>query len=150
MIKKVTKTKRAVKKELPRAERGFGVILEDIDSKFDRILEGHSALEKQASDFQGETRENFKLVHLRIDGLSENLEGFKLETRSNFESFRVETRSNFESVFEFLSNIDDELQDIHDEIDELKLILTNKADLDRVADLEKRVQHIESILAKSK
>lgn len=40
--------KKTNKKQLSASERHFGVVLEDIDSKLDLVLEGHKTLDKKA------------------------------------------------------------------------------------------------------
>lgn len=41
------------KKELSQTERHFGVILEDIDSKLDLVVEGHRTLDKKIDKVDG-------------------------------------------------------------------------------------------------
>lgn len=124
----------------------FGVVLEDINSKFDFLVESHSALDKKIdrvhselkedlNDFKLETRSNFKMVFARLDSL---------------DMFREETKNNFKIVFEYLSKIDDEIQDIKSEISEIKLVLKKKADISRLAVMEKKIQIIERVLIREK
>jgi len=96
----------------------FGVILEDINRKFDVLVEGHSALNQ------------------KIDGVEERLS-------SEMNDLRKSTENNFQSAFQYLSRIDDELLSIKAEIIELKKTLTKKADIEKVTELEKRVAKIE-------
>jgi len=65
------------------------------------------------------------------------------ELSGDLNEFKQETRSNFKTVFEYLSNIDDELKAIKNEILDLKERLKNKADLVRLETLELRVDKIE-------
>ena len=44
--------KKINKKEVSVLERHFGVVLEDIDSKLDIVVEGHQALDKKIEDFK--------------------------------------------------------------------------------------------------
>src|SRR3989338_10979924 len=96
----------------------FGVILEDINRKFDVLVEGHGVLSQ------------------KIDGAEERLS-------SEMNDLRKSTENNFQSAFQYLSRIDDELLSIKAEIIELKKTLTKKADIEKVTELEKRVAKIE-------
>ena len=119
--------------------RQFGVILEDINSKFDLVLEGHAALDKKFDnkidefrndfdDFVNETRVNFETIRNELKTTQNELGGFVKETRSNFEAIK-----------EYLSRIDDEIQDI-------KKTLSGKADFRRLEHLEKEVAKIKLIM----
>ena len=119
--------------------RQFGVILEDINSKFDLVLEGHAALDKKFDnkidefrndfdDFVNETRLNFETIRNELKTTQNELGGFVKETRSNFEAIK-----------EYLSRIDDEIQDI-------KKTLSGKADFRRLEHLEKEVAQIKLIM----
>lgn len=106
-------------------------ILEDVNSKFDLILE-------QFSIFQ------------------ENMDGMRQEIRSNHDEFLVfrkemlgfkdETDKNFKAVFEYLSKIDDEIFSLKNEFSELKVLLAGKAELQRVIDAEKRLAKLEKLV----
>lgn len=110
------------KKEIKITNEYFGVILEDINSKFDVIKEGHLDLSEQIKKLDQKVDRNHK----------------------EFVEFRSETESNFKTVFELLSNIDDELKDIKSELADIKKTIHNKADLDIVFNLEKRVKVLEA------
>ena len=94
-------------------ESQFGVILEDIQDKFETVIEGHTAIDK------------------KIDNIGGELHEFKKETNEKFGvvfEFMDETRANFKGIFEYLSRIDEELQSIRDEIKELRLFFEKKAE----------------------
>jgi hypothetical protein len=55
------------KKELSQIERHFGVILEDIDSKLDLVVEGHRVLDKKIEDFREETDKRFNEVDYKFE-----------------------------------------------------------------------------------
>ena len=55
------------KKQIPDSERHFEVILEDIDSKLDLVLEGHKALDKEIGDFRKEVGEKFNEVDYKFE-----------------------------------------------------------------------------------
>ncbi|PIU99279.1 hypothetical protein COS59_00545 [Candidatus Wolfebacteria bacterium CG03_land_8_20_14_0_80_36_15] len=61
--------KKINKKELSPPERHFGVVLENIDSKLDLVVEGHQALDKKIDtnhqefkEFRGEVNYKFGVV----------------------------------------------------------------------------------------
>ena len=93
------------------------MILEDINSKFDLVLEGHAVLDTKFETLRNE---------LKI-------------TQNELGKFVKETRLNFESIKEYLSRIDEEIQDI-------KKILSEKADLQRLERLEHEVAQIKLVL----
>ena len=74
--------KKINKKELSASERHFGVVLEDIDSKLDLVVEGNQGLDK------------------KIDKVDEKLE-----------DFRDEVNYKFEIVFDELRLIRNELKE---------------------------------------
>lgn len=118
-MKKIEKQK--VNKKPKTTESQFGVILEDINSKFNLIVEGHQSLDNRMS----------------------NLE-------NKFDDFKDETKNNFKTVLGYLIKIDEEIVSIKSEISELKKSLSNKADLERIANLEVRVQKLELLLAQKR
>ena len=59
--------KKINKKQLPVSERHFGVVLENIDSKLDLVVEGHRVLDK------------------KIDKVDEKLEDFRNEVNYKFD-----------------------------------------------------------------
>jgi len=90
------------------------VILERMEHKSDLLSEGFLGLNKSVKD-----------LDKKVDDLDK-----KVDNNHN------ETNSNFKTVFEYLSKIDDRIQFIESEIADLKNILKNKADLDRVIKVE--------------
>lgn len=59
--------KRINKKQLSPPERRFGVVLEDIDSKLDLVVEGVGTLDKKTDRHYGEFQEFRKEVGQRFD-----------------------------------------------------------------------------------
>jgi len=59
--------KKINKKQLFPSERHFGVVLEDIDSKLDLVVEGHQGLDKKIEDFRGEVSERFNEVDYKFE-----------------------------------------------------------------------------------
>ena len=61
MVKKINK------KQLSSSERHFGVILEDIDSKLDLVVEGLETVDKKIEDFRKEVDERFNEVDYKFE-----------------------------------------------------------------------------------
>ena len=121
-IRKKAKAKKASPKLALKKEDQFGVILEDINSKFDYLAEGYGILKKG----QG-------VLDAKID-----------RNHEEFIEFRDEANSKFNTILQQLFNIDDELQFIKSEITGLRMELKKKADLNRLESLEKRVRKLEA------
>ena len=149
-VRKITKRSLAKDKfsKTEGVSRRTNVILEDIDSKFQQVLEGHGALDKKIdglhdefNDFKTETRIHFK-------ALTERMGNFEEKTDANFGAitgrignFEEKTDANFKVIREYLSHIDDEIQD-------LKRSLSKKADLKRLEQLEQRIARVELVVKK--
>ena len=118
MNKKISSKK---EKSTSVIERQFGVILEDINGKFDQVLEGHVALDKELKDFRHE------------------MHGFQREMYA----FRDDTASSLKTLHRYLSAIDEELKYILSELADSKIKLAQKAEIDRVVSLEKRIDVLE-------
>jgi GTP-binding protein EngB required for normal cell division len=112
-MKKNQKTKNQ-KKELSQIERHFGVILENIDSKMDLVVEGRKALDK------------------KIDKVDEKLEDFKKEVDYKFEI-----------VFEKFDEVDKRFDEVTGELRVIRNELKEKVDRDEFILLEKRVAALE-------
>ena len=65
------------------------------------------------------------------------------------DEFKKDTESNFKQVFQYLSGFNDELISIKMDIADIKKTLTQKADKDRVALLEERVEKLERQLTRA-
>lgn len=125
-MKKIEKQK--VNKKPKTTESQFGVILEDINSKLNLLVEGHQSLDS------------------KVESLDDRLGKFQEEMYE----FRNETGNNFKTVLRYLMRIDEEIVSIKSEISELKKSLSNKADLERIVNLETRVQKLELLLAQKR
>lgn len=127
-MKKILKNK--TKKSTLRRDY-LEVVAEDIREQVKTIGEGHKMLNEKLDRNLVEIKKEFT----RADNESKNL--------------RAEMNSNFKTIFDYLSNIDEELKEIKNEIKTLKESLKNKADLIRLETLELRVEKIERELAHS-
>lgn len=151
MVKK--SAKKINKQDSSLLERQFGVVLEDINSKFDLVLEGHAALDTKIDKIHVELKREIGGLKGEVGGLKGEVGGLKGEIgglKGDFYAFRAETKENFKTVFDYLLRIDEELKDIKVEITDIKVILENKADLRRLENLEKRIEKIEVELARQR
>jgi hypothetical protein len=100
-------------------ERGFGAILEDINDKFSVMIEGLSTVNQKFDTFKVEITE-------RIDSLEKTM------------------RSNFKTVFDYLSRMDEDIQQIKSDLANLKV---SKAEEAEVAQMKIRIKNLEYELA---
>ena len=102
------------KKQSSVPERQFGVILENMDSKIDLVLEGHKALD------------------VKID-----------KNHEEFREFRKEVNYKFDVVFEKFDEIDAQFNNVKDELHIIRNDLKEKVGRDEFVLLEKRVMALE-------
>ncbi len=139
-------------KSKSRSDDEVLIMFESLKNGIQIIAEGQSSLSERFDDFRDEMYE-FKneMYGFRDEmyGFRDEMYGFRdemYEFKGEMYSFRDETKNNFKVVFEYLSRIDDELQDIKKEIKEIKIILDKKVEIKIVLDLEKRVEKLEKEL----
>jgi len=107
------------------------VVLEEMNSKFDLVLEQFSNLNR------------------KIDGNHQEFLEFKgemTEFKGEMTEFRDRTDENLAFIKAYLIRIDEEIQNMKTEAKELKTRLKNKADLVKLADLEKRMVKLEKLV----
>jgi len=107
------------------------VVLEEMNSKFGLVLEQFSNLNR------------------KIDGNHQEFLEFKgemTEFKGEMTEFKDRTDENFAVVKSYLIRIDEEIQNMKIEAKELKTRLKNKADLVKLADLEKRMVKLEKLV----
>lgn len=59
------------------------MILEDINGKFDLILEGHTGLREEIRELGRKTDERFDLVDFKIDVLNKKIDGVATELQAH-------------------------------------------------------------------
>lgn len=135
------------KEERYLTENQLGVILEDVNHKFDLILEGQETVKNEIRE---EFNERFDKFEKRLDKFENKFDKFKNRLdrlEKGFNEFKKETNSNFKMIFKYLSRIEDEIVEIKLEIKDLK---ENKADKIKINDLEKRVIILEREIKREK
>ena len=128
------------KEKLITGERQFGVILEDIDSKLDLVVEGHKALDEKIDKNHGEFQEFKKEVDYKFGVVFEHFE----QVDRRFE----QVDRCFEQVDQRFEQVDQRLEGINDELRLIRNELKEKVGRDEFAVLEKKVSALEKRLAK--
>ena len=65
------------------------VILENIDKKFDIVIEGYSTLDRKIDDLAKKTEERFDLVDFKIDTLATELKAHREDTVAHHGIYQV-------------------------------------------------------------
>jgi hypothetical protein len=123
-----TEEKKKRVKEYFRATE-VGMMIEVLQDQMKMVAEN-------LSGFRDKAEERFDSIDKRFD---------KIDLR--FDRFEIETAENFKIVKEYLSRATDDLDKISAEIKEMKSE-PEKIDFDRVAELEKEVDHLKKEIAK--
>ena len=141
-MKSKKQTKQKIK-DSSLSERRFGVFVEHMDAQFDKVLEGHSALEKEAKDFGHETRSEIRFLNLGLSNANYALKDLSTRVdRSHDETKKM--------MMDYFSAMDEELKQISKELAAIKSRLSEKAGLEYVASVEKLVLALEGELLKLK
>ena len=131
MKKEIKKTKLKPRKKAEVKRDQYTVVLEDVRRQFGVMKEGFSGMHRR-----------FDKLDKKVDNNHKEFLEFRNEMtdfKSEMTDFKSETNGNFKAVFEYLSKIDDEIQSIELDIADLKNTLKNKADLDRITQIEKEI-----------
>jgi chromosome segregation ATPase len=121
----------------------FGAILEDISGKFSAIVEGQNILTERVDKLDvrmGRVETKVDNLETKVDNLETKVDGLDAKV----DNLEINMNSKFKTVFDYLSRIDDELQDIKKEMERLAL---TKADKTEIKELSYRVSNLERELA---
>src|SRR3990167_7207058 len=124
--------------------------MELTDQSLKEILkEQREEYQRYLGILQEESQSQFKLLAEALDGVEQKLDA----TFEELGRFKEETAENFTRVDERLDHIElrldrieTEVRSIKNELQELKHTLTNKTDIEKFQELEKRVMRIEEAL----
>ena len=126
-------TKKTV--DRPLSERHFGVILEDIDSKLNLVVEGQGALDvkidkvdEKLEDFKKEVNYKFDIVFEKFDEVDQKFD-------------KVDQR--FDEVDQRFDEVDQRFDEVTDELHVIRNELKEKVGRDEFVLLEKRVAALE-------
>ena len=120
--------KKINKKQLSTSERYLGVVLEDIDSKLDLVVEGHQGLDKKIDKNHKEFQDFRKEVNYKFDVVFEKFDEIDVQ---------------FKNVDTQFKNVDTQFSDVKDELHIIRNELKEKISRDEFALLEKRVMALE-------
>jgi len=111
----------------------FGVILEDINSKFDLIMESFDGMNRKID----KNHEEFLEFKEDMTGFKNNMTEFK----SDMTGFRKESESKFDTILSYLMSIDEELKEIKMELEIFKK--SEKYQNEEIRLLEIRIKKLE-------
>ena len=115
-----------------------GVLLEEINSKIDLILEDRSSL-----------KDRIDKMDVRLSGIEDRSirDGLRLSAiEVKVDGLKRDIKDSYKSSTEYLSRIEKEIQPMKSEAKELKTQLRDKADLDRLLEIEKRMVNLEKLV----
>ena len=137
--------KEILKEQREEYQRYLGILQEESQSQFKLLAEALDGVEQKLDG-----------VEQKLDGVEQKLDGVEQKTDATFEElgrFKEETAENFTRVDERLDHIElrldrieTEVRSIKNELQELKHTFTNKTDIEKFQELEKRVMRIEEAL----
>ena len=140
-------TKKTV--DRPLSERHFGVILEDIDSKLDLVVEGQGALDvkidkvdEKLEDFKKEVNYKFDIVFEKFDEVDQKFDKVDQKFDKVDQKFD-EVDQKFDEVDQRFDEVDQRFDEVTDELHVIRNELKEKVGRDEFVLLEKRVAALE-------
>jgi len=140
-------TKKTV--DRPLSERHFGVILEDIDSKLDLVVEGQGALDvkidkvdEKLEDFKKEVNYKFDIVFEKFDEVDQKFDEVDQKFDKVDQKFD-EVDQRFDEVDQRFDEVDQRFDEVTDELHVIRNELKEKVGRDEFVLLEKRVAALE-------
>ena len=79
------------------------ILLEDMNKKFDLVLEGHAVLGKKIEDKADEANEKIELTNLQIKALNQKIDSVETRLNKKIEGFEARLNKKIEGVEEKLS-----------------------------------------------
>lgn len=83
-------------------QRHLEVILEDMNSKLDLLIEGHQSLQQQIHDTKTELKEDIGLCNFKIDTLNQKIDGVKDELNQKIDGVE-------DKLFKKIDGVEDKL-----------------------------------------
>ena len=74
------------------------IILEDMNSKFDIVIEGYSTLDRKIDDLAKKTKERFDLVDLKFEVLNNRIDGVEDRLDKKIDSVNENLSKKIDSV----------------------------------------------------
>ncbi|MCX5810116.1 MAG: hypothetical protein NTX36_12240 [Proteobacteria bacterium] len=79
------------------------ILLENINEKFDLVIEGHGVLHKEIKETRQEFNEKLDLVNFKVDTLHQRVENVREELTDKIENVREELSGKIDNVAADLS-----------------------------------------------
>ena len=76
----------------------FEILLENVDSKFNLILEGFSTLDKKIDDFRGELKEDISLLDHKITALSNRVSSVETNLSARIDAVETNLGARIDAV----------------------------------------------------
>lgn len=123
------------KKEKPLKKEHVEVLLEDMNKKFDLVLEGHDVLNKKIDDLAAETKERDEKLEFLIYAVDGKVDAVRKELKEEISGVKTELSSK----------IDKEISGVKKELHETRQELSSKIDkvLEKVENHEVRIIALE-------
>jgi hypothetical protein len=93
----------AGEKEKLVKKENLEVILEDINSKFNLVLEGHEVLRSEIRDLSRQTNERFDLVDFKIDTLNKKIDNVESKLSKKIDDVETKLSKKIDAVSADLS-----------------------------------------------
>jgi hypothetical protein len=74
--------------------REIGVLMEDVQHKFDIVVEGHQMLSEKVDQVEGTLTKKIDEVSRRIDAVAANLSAHRADTEAHHGVYRVKESGN--------------------------------------------------------
>jgi cytochrome c556 len=74
------------------------IILEDMNSKFDIVIEGHATLNRKIDDLANKTEERFDLVDFKIDTLNQKIDAVDERLSNKIDAVEENLSKKIDSV----------------------------------------------------
>jgi hypothetical protein len=123
-------------KKISRRENQFGVVLEDINSKMQLVLEVVEANGCGIKKVREDLMEEIGKTNYKLDAFILEMAGFKKDTESSFSS-----------LMEYMERLEKEISDFKKDLSEID---ENKVDVKRFEKLEKEFYKLKSLVMESK
>jgi uncharacterized protein YdcH (DUF465 family) len=90
-------------------QRHLEVILEDMNSKFDLVLEGHESLRSEIRELSRKTDARFDLVDFKIDTLNQKIDGVEEKLTKKIDGVEQKLTNKIDGVAADLKATDERL-----------------------------------------
>lgn len=129
--------KKSNKKDKKYSQDHVAVILEDMQSQFKAFGDGQKGLIDEMKMIKEET----ETIKERLESLTDKVN----ENHIELLGFKEETKNNFKAVAENFSEMNDKIDDVQNDVRDIKQNLSTKVEQEDFNKLEKRVVKVERL-----